>query len=112
MAAHYSQFRSVLPSERANMLTHGDATASTKLIQMFPAAVKQVVLKAYTDSQQAEWIFYTVVSAVALGLGFLVSKQVLSEEHKIGKTGLAVQEASRLEEENAKKAKAGVDTES
>ncbi|KAL2008277.1 hypothetical protein VTN00DRAFT_8259 [Thermoascus crustaceus] len=112
MAAHYSQLRSVLPSERADMLTHGDATASTNLIQTFPAGVKQVVLKAYTDSLQAEWIFYTAVSAVALGLSFLVSKQVLSKEHKIGKTGLAVQEAARLEEENAKKAKKGVDIES
>jgi len=109
MAAHYSQLRSVLPPKTAEMLTHGDATASTKLIQTLPATVKQVVLKAYADSLQAEWIFYTAMSAVALGLSLLVSKQVLSKEHKIGKTGLAVQEAARLEEENAKRARNGVD---
>ncbi|CZR60925.1 related to DHA14-like major facilitator efflux transporter (MFS transporter) [Phialocephala subalpina] len=98
MAAHSVELNAILSPEIAAALTKGDATASTKLIQSLPEAQKQVVYSAYNNSLRAEWIFYTALSGVGLLLSFLISKQVLSRQHKIHKTGLAGQEAARLEE--------------
>ena len=105
MQAHSSQLNSVLPPVTAHMLTDGDATASTELIQSLPNGEKQVVYVAYTESLSTTWIFFTVLGVVALMLSVLISKQVLSREHKIGKTGLDIQEAARQEEEEKKLAK-------
>lgn len=98
MASYSVELNSILPPDIAAALTKGDATASTKLIQSLPDAQKQVVYSAYNNSLQAEWIFYTALSGVGLLLSLLISKQVLSRQHKVYKTGLASQEAARLEE--------------
>ena len=61
------------------------------------------VVKAF--ALRSEWIFYTALSGVALLLGVFISKQVLSREHRVHKTGLEVQETSRLEELEKEKEK-------
>lgn len=97
MATHSAELSAILPPDIAAALTKGDATASTKLIQTLPEAQKEVVYSAYNDSLRADWIFYTALSGVGLILSFLISKHILSRQHKIHKTGLAGQEAARLE---------------
>jgi hypothetical protein len=98
MAAHSRELDAVLPPDMAAALTQGDATASTKLIQLLPDAQKQLVYRAYNSSLSMEWIFYTALSGVALLLSLLISKQTLSRTHKSHKTGLPGQAAARLEE--------------
>lgn len=101
--AHAPQLKEVLPPEIALTLTDGDATAQTAFIQHLTGRPKRVVYIAYTESISTTWIFFTVLGVVALLLSLLISKQLLSREHKIGKTGLDVQEAARQEEAEAKK---------
>jgi hypothetical protein len=98
MAAHSAELNAVLPPDIAASLTKGDATASTRLIQLLPEPQKQLVYKAYNSSLGMEWIFYTALSIVALLLSLLVSKQTLSKVHKSHKTGLSGQESARLEQ--------------
>lgn len=98
MAANSAELNAVLTPDIAASLTKGDATASTRLIQLLPEPQKQLVYKAYNSSLGMEWIFYTALSIVALLLSLLVSKQTLSKVHKSHKTGLAGQESARFEQ--------------
>lgn len=101
MADRSRDLYSILPLETATALTGGDAAASANLIQSLSGPQKQVVYDAYTGSLRTVWIFYTALSGVALLLSLLISKQVLSRTHEVYKTGLAGQEAARLEEKNS-----------
>ena len=103
--AHSSELNTVLPPRTTDLLINGDATAATKLIQTLTYIQKQVVHVAYTESLSTIWIFFTVMGVLALVLSLLISKQVLSREHKIAKTGLDVQEAARREQEESSKNK-------
>ena len=102
MQAHAPQLKAVLSPEVALTLTDGDATAQTEFIQHLSGRAKRVVFDTYTKSISTTWIFFTALGGVALLLSVLINKQVLSREHKIGKTGLDVQEAARQEEEAKK----------
>ncbi|KAK9234619.1 major facilitator superfamily-domain-containing protein [Lipomyces kononenkoae] len=96
--AHASEINAAVPGSLAAQITGGDATSVTDEIRALPADARAVVANVYTEALMDEWIFYTALSAAALVLSLLISKQVLSREHKINKQGLDVQEASRLEE--------------
>ncbi|KAA8649510.1 hypothetical protein EYZ11_011963 [Aspergillus tanneri] len=108
IAGQEDQLRAALPEELATKFTSGGATTSAESITLLNTVQRDVVTSVYNKSLQAEWIFYTALSGVALLLSLLISKQVLSREHKVNKTGLDVQEASRLEELNKEKER-GVD---
>ncbi|OKL59816.1 hypothetical protein UA08_04977 [Talaromyces atroroseus] len=96
--AHASEIDAAVPASLAAQIAGGDATSVTDDIRALSADARTVVAEVYTKALQDEWIFYTALSAGALVLSVLISKQVLSREHKINKQGLDVQEASRLEE--------------
>lgn len=96
--AHKNELEAALPASLAEQITSGGATTVTDQIRDLPSNQRAVVTYVYNKAIQDEWIFYTALSGAALLLSLLISKQVLSREHKINKTGLDVQEASRLEE--------------
>jgi Fungal trichothecene efflux pump (TRI12) len=96
--AHKSELEAALPASLAEQIISGGATTVTDQIRALPSNQRSVVASVYNKAIQDEWIFYTALSGAALLLSLLISKQALSREHKINKTGLDVQEASRLEE--------------
>ena len=87
----------------AEVITNGGATTASDRIRGLPAAARSLVRDRYNTALRSEWIFYTALGGAALLMSLGISKQLLSKEHKINKTGLDVQEASRLEELEKKK---------
>ena len=106
MAQQSGIITDALPADRAEAIIMGESSGALDIIPTLPAAEREVVNGVYTRSLQAEWIFYTALSFVGLLMSVLISKQVLSKEHKMHKTGLDTMEQSRLEEEEKKKKKA------
>lgn len=91
-----------VPFDTAQQIIGGEASSALNLIPTLPEDQRRVINEVYTSSIRTEWIFYTVLAGVALLLSLLISKQVLSKEHKIHKTGLDTMEQNRLEEEEKK----------
>ncbi|EAU38977.1 predicted protein [Aspergillus terreus NIH2624] len=105
--AFKSDIEGVVSPELTELITSGGATTASDQIRALPAAARSLVRDRYNTALRSEWIFYTALSGAALLLSVFISKQVLSRDHKMNKTGLDVQEASRLEElEKEKKAAA------
>lgn len=102
MAAQSEQIKAALPSDLAIQVIGAEASGALDVIPTLPEDQRRLVVGIYNKSLQAEWIFYTALGGVGLLLSVLISKQVLSREHKIHKTGLETQEASRLEEKRKK----------
>ncbi|KAJ5909269.1 major facilitator superfamily-domain-containing protein [Penicillium taxi] len=82
----------------AELITNGGATTASDQIRYLPDTARNVVRDRYNTALRSEWIFYTALGGAALLMSLGISKQLLSREHNINKTGLDVQEASRLEE--------------
>ncbi|KAI1764516.1 major facilitator superfamily domain-containing protein [Hypoxylon sp. FL1150] len=97
MASQSGQIAAILPSDVADRIIGGETSGAIDVIPTLPEAQRQVVVGVYTQSLRTEWIFYTALGGAALLLSMLISKQALSREHNIHKTGLETQEAARLE---------------
>ncbi|KAI1643976.1 MFS general substrate transporter [Daldinia loculata] len=108
MAAQSGEIVAALPSDKATQVIGGEASGALNIIPTLPYDQRQVVVGVYNESLRAEWIFYTALGVVGMFLSLLISKQVLSREHKIHKTGLETQEAARLEESEKKKLNANI----
>ncbi|KAI2643460.1 major facilitator superfamily domain-containing protein [Xylaria nigripes] len=106
VASHTNEIKDALPLDVANEILSQVTSGALNIIPTLPADQKKVIIGIYNSSLRTEWIFYTALSAIAVLCSVLISKQVLSREHKIHKTGLETQEAARLEEEEKKKQKA------
>ncbi|KAI1113276.1 MFS general substrate transporter [Nemania sp. NC0429] len=105
IAAHAGTIRAALSSDTAEEIINGATSRALDIIPTLPGDQRQVVISAYNESLRDEWIFYTALAGVAIILSVFISKQVLSREHKIHKTGLETQEVSRLEELEKKRQK-------
>ncbi|KAI1128297.1 major facilitator superfamily domain-containing protein [Nemania abortiva] len=106
IAGHANEIRAALPSDVASRILGGETSGALNIIPTLPADQKQVVIAAYNDSLRVIWIFYTALVGAAILISVLISKQALSREHKMHKTGLETQEAARIEEEESKKQRA------
>lgn len=98
MKAHRSALVSALGPELGNQLSGGGASAATQLIQRLPPAQKRVVDEIYTNSLRTLWIFIVCVSAVGMVASLFITKQTLSRQHEVTKTGLAEQERLHAED--------------
>ncbi|GES59047.1 MFS drug transporter [Aspergillus terreus] len=107
--AYKSDIEGVVSPELTELITSGGATTASDQIRALPAAARSLVRDRYNTALRSEWIFYTALSGAALLLSVFISKQVLSRDHKMNKTGLDVQEASRLEELEKEKKTAATD---
>ncbi|KAI2626422.1 MFS general substrate transporter [Hypoxylon sp. NC1633] len=88
MTSQSGQIAAVLPSDVAGQIIGGETSGAIDVIPTLPEAQRQVVVGVYTQSLRTD---------------VLISKQALSREHKIHKTGLETQEAARLEEKEKNK---------
>ncbi|OTA98507.1 hypothetical protein M426DRAFT_258533 [Hypoxylon sp. CI-4A] len=105
MAAQSGEITAALPPDLAAQVLAGEASGALSIIPTLPEDQREIVVGIYNKSIRTEWIFYTALSGVGLLLSALISKQVLSREHKIHRTGLETQEAARLEEKEKGKQK-------
>lgn len=86
-------------------LTDANAAANTRRIQSLPAAQQQLAISAFANSLRTmwivyaalSWIVYAALSGIALALGFLITRNVLSTAHEETQMGLATEEANRRE---------------
>ncbi|KAE8149910.1 major facilitator superfamily domain-containing protein [Aspergillus avenaceus] len=110
ISAYKSDLDEVVPPELSELIASGGATTASDQIKELPAFARNVVRDRYNKALQSEWIFYTALSAAALLISVFISKQALSRDHKMNKTGLDVQEASRLEELDKEKQTTSTDS--
>lgn len=103
MSQQSDKITAAFPPGTAERIIYGEASSALILIPTLPDNQRRVLNEVYTSSIRTEWIFYTILAGVALLLSLLISKRVLSKEHKLHKTGLDTMEQNRLEEEEKKK---------
>ncbi|GKT63163.1 MFS drug transporter [Colletotrichum tofieldiae] len=97
MAAQSGKIADAVPAADASRIMMGKTSGALSIIHDLPEESRAVIVQVYNSSLQAVWIFYTAFGALAVILSAFVSKQVLSREHKIHKTGLDAQEVARLD---------------
>ncbi|CAI7566964.1 unnamed protein product [Penicillium crustosum] len=102
MSQQSGKINAAFPPDLAAQIIGEEASSALTLIPTLPDDQRRVINEVYTSSIRTEWIFYTALAGVALLLSLLISKQVLSKEHKLHKTGLDTMEQNRLEEEEKK----------
>lgn len=103
-----STLRSELGNQVASELSGGSAGANVAIISALPAAQRKVAQVAFNSSLKDMWIMYMAVSAVCLFAILGVGNSILSKDHTVIKTGLAAEEANRLEREEEKKKQANI----
>lgn len=96
--------RSLSPDLAARILDAGFGT-NIPLIQRLSSVQREFVNDAYTESLRTMWIFYTILSALAIFPSLLIKEAVLSKEHEAVETGVAEQERVRQEELREKEEK-------
>ena len=95
-----------LGTKIANELGGGSAGANTAVVASLPPAQRAVATEAYTQSLRSMWIFYVAIAAVGLLISLGISRQTLSKQHEVTRTGLDEQkkgEDARAEEERIRK---------
>lgn len=95
-----------LGPQLAAQLSGGSAGANVGIIQALPSAQKIIAQAAWLDSLKDMWIMYVAFAALGLCISMGITTKVLSKEHAAVKTGLAQEEANRLERKEEKKRKA------
>jgi hypothetical protein len=98
LAKHASSLAAVLPPDIARQLSSSNYGSTTGIIRALAPNEKRAVDKAYTESLQKAWIFYTAISAVGIVISLAIKKKELDKERHEVRTGLAEQERVRLEE--------------
>lgn len=106
MQMQSASLRSSLGAEDAAALSGGSAGTSVELVNSLQDPQRQIARDAYSNSLRIMWIIYVAFGALGIFASLFISDSVLSKEHELTKTGLAEEEAKRLEEAERKKAKA------
>lgn len=94
-----------LGTSLAGTISGASAGASVEIIKDLPKAQREVAQAAFSSALRVMWIQYVCFAALGLFISLFVGKQTLTEEHTVTKTGLAEQEAQRLEIKEEKKRK-------
>lgn len=87
-----------LGPQLAAVLGGGSAGASVGIVQTLPESQQKVVRQAFFESLRTMWIVYAAFAALGLLVSLTIGNQKLSKEHEVTKTGLAAEEAYRLEQ--------------
>ena len=96
---------SVLPGNVVEQLGASSSGSNAEYLKTLPPDQKAIVDIAYTDSLQKMWIFYTVISGLAILVSLLIGKKVLSKTHEHTVTGLQEQERARVERAEERRAR-------
>jgi hypothetical protein len=101
-----------LGPELAQALSGGSAGASVGIVSGLPPAQRVIARNAFASSLKIMWIIYVVIAALGLLISIFIKKSVLSKQHQTTKTGLAAEEAKRLElQEQKRRSNAPLDEE-
>jgi len=95
-----------LGPEEAAALSGGSAGTSVELVNSLQDPQRQIARDAYRSSLRVMWIMYVAFGALGILASLFIKTSVLSKEHELTKTGLAEEEAKRVEEAERRKAKA------
>ena len=75
----------------------GGAGAATAIVKNLPEPGRRVVRGIYVASLRDMWIFFVCIAAVGLFVSFFIKRTKLTKTHEVTKTGLAAEEANRIE---------------
>ena len=75
----------------------GGAGAAAAVVKALPEPGRHAVRAVYVASLRDMWIFYVCIAATGLVVSLFIKKTTLTKTHEVRKTGLAVEEANRLE---------------
>ena len=106
MKSKQAQLATILGPETASSFGGGAAGANVGLIQRLPENEKFAARQAFSTSLSTMWIMYVAFGALGILASLFIKTSVLSKEHELTKTGLAEEEAKRVEEAERRKAKA------
>lgn len=85
----------------------GGAGAAAAVVKALPEPGRHAVRAIYVASLREMWIFYVCIAATGLVVSLFIEKTTLTKTHEVRKTGLAAEEANRIErkqEEESKRA--------
>ena len=83
----------------------GGAGAAAAVVKALPEPSRHAVRAVYVASLREMWIFYVCMAAIGLVVSLLIKKTTLTKTHEVTKTGLAVEEANRIERKQEAKSK-------
>ncbi|KAL1310695.1 hypothetical protein AAFC00_000954 [Neodothiora populina] len=95
MEKRANTLRAALGDEAASKLTGGGAGANVELIDSLPPEPREVARTQFAQSLRPMWIMYVCIAAVGLIVSLFISKNTLSRQHEVTKTGLDVQKSSK-----------------
>ena len=75
----------------------GGAGAAAAVVKALPESGRHAVRAVYVASLRDMWIFYVCIAATGLVVSLFIKKTTLTKTHEVTKTGLAVEEANRIE---------------
>ena len=93
----YSSLVPVLGAQQAKILTSASFGETTQIVRTLSGPARRAVDKAYTDSLQKMWIFYTAFAALGIFVSLFITKTELSRTHEKARTGIEEQERVRQE---------------
>ena len=75
----------------------GGAGALTAIVKGLPEPGRRAVRAIYVLSLRDMWIFFVCIAAVGLVVSLFIKKTTLTKTHEVTKTGLAAEEANRIQ---------------
>ena len=75
----------------------GGAGAAAAVVKALPEPGRNAVRAVYVASLREMWIFYVCIAATGLVVSLFIKKTTLTKTHEVTKTGLAVEEANRIQ---------------
>lgn len=84
----------------------GGPGASIGAVRSLPEPARSDAEHVFAISLQPAWIMYTVMSALGIGVWFLIGTNTLSRQHEETKTGMEAERERRAEYEREKQARA------
>ena len=75
----------------------GGAGAATSIVKNLPEPGRRVVRGIYVASLRDMWIFFVCIAAAGLFVSLFIKRTKLTKTHEVTKTGLAAEEANRIE---------------
>ena len=78
-------------------ISGGGAGAATSIVKTLPEPGRRAVRAIYVVSLRDMWIFFVCIATAGLVVSLFIKKTKLAKTHEVTKTGLAAEEANRIE---------------
>ncbi|KAI9751451.1 MAG: hypothetical protein M4579_006061 [Chaenotheca gracillima] len=102
MQSQMAELTRTLGAQTASLLSGGSAGANVQIVDMLPAGPRDIAREAFAAALRKMWIVYVAVGAFGMVASLFIVQNTLSKVHHKTETGLAGEEARRVEAKAAK----------